>query len=184
MRIYTRTGDDGTTGRYFGGRVRKDDPAIELNGSVDEAQASIGVARAATGRGGDLDVLLLTVGRDLWVLMSEVATAPENRRKLVAGKSLVTEEMVERLERAIDERADRIEPLTEFVVPGDDALAAALDVARTVVRRAERQAVRASLAGDSLVARYLNRLSDLLWIAARVEEGQLHRTAKGLEEEW
>jgi cob(I)alamin adenosyltransferase len=183
MRVYTRAGDDGTTGLYFGGRVRKDDPAIEVNGAVDEAQAAIGLARSGAERGGELDVLLITVERDLWVLMAEVATAPENRRKLVEGKSLVTPLMVERLEGAIDSLSDRTELPREFVVPGDDAVAAALDVARTVARRAERLAVAHHEEG-SLVPTYLNRLSDLLWAAARFQEGDLHRTAKGLEEEW
>lgn len=183
MRIYTRTGDDGTTGLYFGGRVRKDDRAIELNGTVDEAQASIGLARAMATRGGELDLLLITVQRDLWVLMAEVATAPENRRKLVPGKSLVTGPMVERLEGAIDELMDRAEIPNEFIVPGDDKVAAALDLARTVVRRAERLAVGSPVEG-SLVPVYLNRLSDLMFAAARWHEGDLHRTAKGLEEEW
>jgi cob(I)alamin adenosyltransferase len=183
VRIYTRAGDDGTTGLYFGGRVRKDDPGVELNGTVDEAQAAIGLARSSAPRGGELDVLLITVERDLWVLMAEVATAPENRHKLVPGKSLVTEGMVTRVERAIDDLSARTELPHEFVVPGDDHVAAGLDVARTVVRRAERLAVAHPVEG-SLVAPYLNRLSDLLWTAARFKEGDRHRTAKGLEEEW
>jgi len=183
VRIYTGSGDDGTTGLYFGGRVRKDDAAIELNGTVDEAQASIGLARSRSPRGGELDLLLITIERDLWVLMAEVATAPENRPKLKPGASLVTEPMVTRLERAIDDFSERTELPREFVVPGEDPVAAALDVARTVVRRAERRAVACPLDG-SFAPRYLNRLSDLLWAAARWQEGDVHRTAKGLEEEW
>jgi cob(I)alamin adenosyltransferase len=182
VRIYTRAGDDGTTGLYFGGRVRKDDPVIEVNGAVDEAQAVIGLARSSLARGVELDTLLVAVERDLWVLMSEVATAPGNRRKLVAGKSLVTEDMVRRLEVAIDGLADRTQMPTEFVVPGEDPTAAALDVARTVVRRAERLSV-ANLVAGSLVATYLNRLSDLLWAAARFQEGDVHRIAKSVEVE-
>lgn len=180
MRIYTRAGDDGTTGLYFGGRVRKDDPAIELNGTVDEAQAVIGLARSAMAKGGELDTLLVTVERDLWVLMAEVATAPDNRRQLSAGKSLVTEDMVTRLEREIDRLAERTELIKEFVVPGEDATAATLDVARTVVRRAERLTATHPIDG-SLVATYLNRLSDLLWAAARFQEGDEHRIAKTVE---
>ena len=91
--------------------------------------------------------------------------------------------MVERLEGAIDELMDRAEIPNEFIVPGDDKVAAALDVARTVVRRAERLAVGSPVEG-SLVPVYLNRLSDLMFAAARWHEGDLHRTAKGLEEEW
>lgn len=180
MRIYTRTGDDGTTGLYFGGRVRKDDPAIELNGTVDEAQAVIGLARSSIPRDSELDALLVVVERDLWVLMAEVATAAANRRKLVEGKSLVTNDMVARLEHEIDGLADRTAMPTEFVVPGEDSAAAALDVARAVVRRAERLTVSNHVAG-SLVATYLNRLSDLLWAAARFQEGDVHRIAKNVE---
>ena len=182
MRIYTRAGDDGTTGLYFGGRVSKRDPAIELNGTVDESQAVIGLARSQTSRGGELDVLLISLERDLWVLMSEVATAPDNRRKLKPGISLVTEEMVARLERSIDDLSGRTELPKEFVVPGEHPVAAALDVARTVVRRAERLTLAWAVEG-SLVPAYLNRLSDLLWAAARWQEGDVHRTSKGIEQE-
>ncbi|HEY8081676.1 MAG TPA: cob(I)yrinic acid a,c-diamide adenosyltransferase [Acidimicrobiales bacterium] len=182
MKIYTRAGDDGTTGLYFGGRVAKDDPAIELNGSVDEAQAMIGLARSAAPRGGELDTLLVSVERDLWVLMSEVATAPDNRRKLKPGATLVTAEMVTRLEEAIDDLSARTELPTDFVVPGEHPVAAAMDVARSVVRRAERQTLKWDVEG-SLVGTYLNRLSDLLWAAARWQEGDVHRTSKGMEQE-
>lgn len=177
MRIYTRAGDDGTTGLYFGGRVPKDDPLIEINGDVDEAQASIGLARSFAERGGELDALLVSIERDLWVLMAEVATAEENRRKLVAGKSLVTQEMVERLEHEIDGLSERTDLPKDFVVPGHSPVAAALDVSRTVVRRAERRTVERRVDG-SLVAPYLNRLSDLLWAAARFCEGDAVKTAK------
>jgi cob(I)alamin adenosyltransferase len=177
VRIYTGQGDDGTTGLYFGGRVRKDDPTIELNGEVDEAQASIGFARSCTQPGSELDELLIGIERDLWVLMAEVATAPENRRKLVGGKSLVTAEMVQGLEDSIDQLAERTKWPKDFVVPGQDQAAAALDVARTVVRRAERRTTTTRVEG-SLVPTYLNRLSDLLWATARFREGDALRIAK------
>jgi cob(I)alamin adenosyltransferase len=179
VRIYTRAGDDGTTGLYYGGRVRKDDPVIELNGDVDEAQATIGVARSMLEPGSELDELLVSVERDLWVLMAEVATAPDNRRKLVAGRSLVTDEMVTTLEGAIDRLTAGFELSKEFVVPGQDRVAAALDVARTVVRRAERRTAATTPEG-SLVASYLNRLSDLLWAAARFQEGDASRTTRSV----
>ena len=155
----------------FGGRARKDDPAIEAGGDVDEAQAAIGLARAELARGSELDRLLIEVERDLWVLMAELATAAENRSKLVGGKTLVTPEMVQRLEAHIDDVAGRFEPPHEFVVPGQSAAAARLDVARTVVRRAERRALAVALEGSSVVP-YLNRLSDLLWALARWQEGE------------
>ena len=170
MKIYTRKGDDGTTGRLFGGRVRKDDPAIAANGAVDEAQAAIGVARAETGDGSELDTLLVGLERDLWVLMAELATEPANRGKLEPGTSLVTADMVAALEVRIDGLGSRFEMPTEFVVPGQNRLSAALDVARTVVRRAERASLAVAVEGSHVVP-YLNRLSDLLWTMARWQEG-------------
>lgn len=172
MKIYTRKGDDGTTGLLYGGRVRKDSPAIEANGAVDEAQAVMGTARSTTEPDGELDRLLVRLERELYVLMAEVATAPANRAKLEAGRSLVTEEMVGALEEDIDRLTGRFEMPTEFVVPGQTPTAAALDVARTVVRRAERLCLGLPPADGSHVVSYLNRLSDLLWTMARWQEGQ------------
>jgi cob(I)alamin adenosyltransferase len=188
--IYTRTGDDGTTGLLYGKRVRKDHPTIEANGAVDEAQAAIGVARAETDRGSELDQMLIGLERDLWVLMAELATAREDRPKLEVRKTLVTKDMVEALEGQIDDLKERTEVSAEFVVPGQDRLSALLDQARTVVRRAERLVVTANrdeaaseddgesgAPPGSYVAQYLNRLSDLIWIAARWQEGE-HELAK------
>ncbi len=171
MKIYTRDGDDGTTGLLYGGRVAKDSPLPVAYGAVDEAQAAIGVARAEAERGGELDDLLVHLERDLWVLMAELATDPANRAKLTAGASLVTDEMVVHLESLIDDLTARFDAPTEFVVPGGTRLAALLDVARTVVRRAEREALRAEAPGSS-VGPYLNRLSDLLWTMARWQEAE------------
>jgi cob(I)alamin adenosyltransferase len=109
--------------------------------------------------------------------MAEVATLPENRHKLAPEKSLVTTSMVERLEARIDELSSEIVMPKEFVVPGESPLAAALDVARTVIRRAERIAVTYPIEG-SLVVTYLNRLSDLAWTMARFAEGPNHRTTR------
>ena len=177
VKIYTRDGDDGTTGLYFGGRTSKDSDQIEVNGVVDEAQSSLGWARSLAEPGSRLNELLISVERDLWVLMAEVATAPENRHKLSANKTLVTPEMISRVESEIDVLSEEIEMPNEFVVPGENQLSAALDVARTVIRRAERTAVGYSLP-DSLVVAYLNRLSDLAWTMARYAEGSQHRTTK------
>jgi len=171
VKIYTRKGDDGTTRLLFGGRVRKDDPAPEAYGAVDEAQAALGVARAETGEGSELDALLVRLERDLWVVMAELATAPENRGKLDPGVSLVTAEMVDGLEPIIDDLTGRFDAPNEFVVPGQNRLSALLDVARTCVRNAERRALTVA-PGDSHVVPYLNRLSDLLWTMARWQEGQ------------
>ena len=168
--FYTRKGDDGTTGLYYGGRVRKDSAAPEAYGAVDEAQAFLGLARAEAERGGELDELLLHVERDLYVLMAELATLPDNRRKLEAGATMVTPEMVAVVEARTDDLSARFEMPKEFVLPGQNRTAAALEVARTVVRRAERRAVGVA-SPDSSVIPYLNRLSSLLWAMARWQEG-------------
>lgn len=181
MPIYTRKGDDGTTGLLYGGRVAKDAPRIEVNGAVDEAQAALGLARAEAERGSELDGLLVTLARHLYVLMAEVATSPDQRGRLVAGTTLVTPEMVTGLEALIDDLGGRFEMPTEFVVPGQNRRAAALDLARTLVRRAERLAVAAGVCapgGGSQVGPYLNRLSDLLWAMARWQEGDEHVAAR------
>ena len=178
MRVYTRKGDDGTTGLLFGGRVSKASIRIELNGAVDEAQAALGMARAEAGPGSELDDLLVSLERDLWVLMAEVATAPDNRHKLKAGISLVTPEMVAALEARIDDLSDRTVMPAEFVVPGQNRRAACLDLARTVVRRAERVLATEPMEG-SQVGPYLNRLSDLVWTMARWQEGDEHLVARG-----
>jgi cob(I)alamin adenosyltransferase len=176
MTFYTRKGDDGSTGLLYGGRVAKDDARPEAGGAVDEAQAAIGAARAEAPRGGELDELLVSVERDLYVLMAELATLPENHHKLTPGASLVTPEMVARIEAATDDLATRFAMPTEFVLPGQDRVSALLDVARTVVRRAERRAVGVAPPPSSVVP-YLNRLSSLLWAAARWQEGE-HLTAR------
>jgi cob(I)alamin adenosyltransferase len=176
-RIYTKRGDDGTTGLLYGGRVPKDSRQIEVNGVVDEAQAALGLARAEAEAGSELDERLIVLARDLYVLMAEVATAPANRPKLMAGTSLVTQDMVDALERGIDDLLERFDLPSDFTIPGENRRAAALDLARTIVRRAERLAVTDAVEG-SLVGRYLNRLSDLLWAMARWQEGPDHRLSR------
>ncbi len=146
-KIYTKTGDDGTTGLLYGGRVRKDSWQIELNGVIDEAQAAIGLARAETPAGSEAHERLTALARDLYVVMAEVATAPENRRKLTAGSSLVTPDMVAALEAGIDDLLARFDMPSDFTMPGENRVAAALDLARTIVRRAERLAVAEPVGG-------------------------------------
>ena len=171
MKIYTRKGDDGTTGLYGGGRVPKDSAAPEAYGTVDEAQAALGVARALAGKEHPLDAILVWVERDLWVLMAELATEHDNAHKLVDGTSRVTAQMVALVEQRIDDITDLFDQPTEFVVPGESRLSAQLDVARTVVRRAERRSMAVAADGSQVVP-YLNRLSDLCWTLARWTEGQ------------
>lgn len=172
--VYTRTGDDGTTGLLFGGRVGKETAGPRAYGEVDEAVAALGVARAEAGAGSELGDLLVRLQRELFVVGAELATAPENRPKLEDGVSRVTPEMVHALEPVIDDVTTRYDPPREFVLPGENRAAAALDVARTVVRRAERESVAAARVGwldDSEVVPYLNRLADLVYTLARWQEG-------------
>jgi len=178
LRIYTRTGDDGTTGLLYGGRVGKDAPIMQINGAVDEAQSAMGMARAEAVPDSELDQMLTSLERDLYVLMAELATDPTNHHKLKPGHTLVTAEMVESLEVRIDDLKDRFDMPAEFVVPGANRGSAALDLARTVVRRAERLWVSERIEGSE-VGRYLNRLSDLLWTMARWVEGDQHLLARG-----
>ena len=173
-RIYTRTGDDGTTGLLYGGRVPKADPVTEAYGTTDEAVAAIGLARAR-GEDADLRDELLALQRELFVVGADLAANPAARGKLEDDVSLVTASMTEGLERRIDALVERHPLPNAFVVPGANACSAALDVARGVVRRAERQVVALELAGrepNPEVRRYLNRLSDLLFVIARWQAGE------------
>jgi cob(I)alamin adenosyltransferase len=174
-KVYTRTGDDGTTGLLFGGRVPKDGPGPAAYGEVDEAVSALGLARALVERGSELDELVIRLQRELFVVGAELATAPGNRHKLKPGTTLVTEAMVVDLEPVIDTVTARYDPPTEFVLPGEHPVAAALDLARAGVRRAERASVAAARDGwipaDSLVVAYLNRLADLVYTLARWQEG-------------
>jgi cob(I)alamin adenosyltransferase len=173
MRIYTRSGDDGTTGLLYGGRVSKADPAAEAYGTTDEAVAALGLARALSDQP-PLQAILLGVQRDLFVVGADLATNPAQRAKLTAEVSLVTEGMVQALERRIDETVEEHPLPEEFVVPGASPVSAALDVARTVVRRAERRAVELQGTGADVnpeAIKYLNRLSDFLFVMARWQAG-------------
>lgn len=173
MKIYTKKGDDGTTGLFYGGRVSKSGTGPEAYGTVDEAVSALGVARSHSS--GDLAATILDLQRQLFVVAAELATGPENRSKLEPGASLVTHEMVEALEPIIDHIVDTVGMPTEFVVPGGSQAAGALDLARTVVRRAERRAVTHAESGaleGSFVVPYLNRLADLVYMLARSAEGE------------
>jgi cob(I)alamin adenosyltransferase len=173
-RIYTKTGDDGTTGRLYGGRVSKADAATEASGAIDETVAALGVARAIC-EDLSLSYELLGLQRDLFVVGADVATNPQQRAKLEPGVSLVTDEMVGMLEDRIDALVAE-HPLPDaFVVPGANPSSAALDVARAAARRAERRIVALRQSGEGVneaALRYLNRLSDLLFVAARWQAGE------------
>jgi len=168
-RVYTKSGDDGTTSLLHGGRTSKGDVLMDALGDIDEAVSAIGVARA-----GSLQetraALLLGLQRDLFVVAADLAVNPAHRDRLKPGISLVDPSMVVNLEKLIDTLTAEQPLRPVFVVPGTTAQEAALDLARTVVRRAERHTVQARTAGSLVtddVARYLNRLSDLLYVMAR-----------------
>jgi cob(I)alamin adenosyltransferase len=170
VKIYTRKGDDGTTGLWYGGRVPKFGGRPEAYGSIDEAAAALGSARAAAEQDGELYRDILRVQNELFVAGAELATAPEAADRLEDGVSKVTPDLVERLESDIDRYMERVELPPKFVIPGGTELSARLDVARTAVRRAERRVAALQLAGelaDPVVLTYLNRLSDALFAMAR-----------------
>ena len=172
MKIYTRTGDDGTTGLFGGARVSKAALRVEAYGTVDEANALVGKARVSlflAKTALDLDPLFARIQSDLFTLGAELATAPDKEAKLALKMKLVDEADGQALERAIDDAETGLAPLTNFVLPGGTTAAADLHVARCVVRRAERLLI--ALAATEPVRRecivYLNRLSDLLFTLAR-----------------
>lgn len=169
MKIYTRRGDRGETDLVGAGRVPKDHPRVAAYGAVDELNAAIGVAAAATGHE-DLRALLQGVQRDLFSLGSYLAT-PEERHRTKTGIAPPDERAVAALEAKIDAFEGELAPLTRFVLPGGTPAAAAFHVARTTCRRAERRVVSLDR-GETLApaaVRYLNRLSDLLFVLARLE---------------
>ena len=168
-RIYTRTGDAGSTRLATGATVSKSDRRVEAYGAVDETNACLGLARVHTRGTGELDAILARLQNELFDLGADLATpaaadeAPGSRLRILGSQ-------VERLEREIDALNAELPELTSFILPGGGAAAAALHLARTVCRRAEREAVRLVEAGEPVsgpAMRYLNRLSDLLFVAAR-----------------
>jgi cob(I)alamin adenosyltransferase len=168
-RIYTRTGDTGTTALAAGGRRAKHDLRIEAYGTVDETNACLGMVRLHTA-GDALDAILSRIQNDLFDLGSDLATV-ETGKPLPYTPLRITQGQVDRLEREIDEMNAHLSTLRSFVLPGGTPAAAALHLARTVCRRAERRVVELSEKPDEVVSaeavRYLNRLSDLLFVASR-----------------
>jgi cob(I)alamin adenosyltransferase len=189
--VATTRGDDGTTGLLFGGdRIGKDDPRTEAYGTIDEAVAALGLARANLGVKrrigtlsptlGGLGYLILRFQRELFVVGAELATNPDAWDRLEDGRTRVSAAMLADVERVLVEAEASITLPTEFVVPGETITSAALELARTILRRAERRAV--GLARDGLVPGpylipYLNRLADLVWVLARAAEAAESRTA-------
>jgi cob(I)alamin adenosyltransferase len=166
MKIYTKTGDDGTTGLFGGARVKKASARVDAYGTVDELNAVVGLARAS-GLGASTEAVLSHVQADLFTLGAELACIPDKTAKL--SMRLLDGDDAARLERAIDDAETQLSPLQTFILPGGCPAAAALHLARTVCRRAERAVL---LVDDgpprSEVVIYLNRLSDLLFVLARL----------------
>ncbi len=168
MKIYTRTGDEGTTALFGGGRVPKTHPRIEAYGTVDETNSMIGLARSHLGESPDVDQVhryLAEIQSDLFTLGADLATPERTRAQTVR----IDDESVARLEQWIDAIQEELPPIKQFILPAGSAAAAALHVARTTCRRAERLVLRAgeseSVSRAALI--YLNRLSDLLFVLAR-----------------
>jgi cob(I)alamin adenosyltransferase len=166
-RIYTRAGDSGSTRLATGAPVSKSDPRVEAYGAVDETNACVGLARLHAA--GELDAILARIQNELFDLGADLSTPPKADE--AEGSALrVLDSQVARLEGEIDAMNAELPPLTSFILPGGTPAAAALHLARTVSRRAEREAVRLVEAGEPVsgpAMRYLNRLSDLLFVAAR-----------------
>lgn len=172
-RIYTRTGDDGTTGLGDGSRVRKDHPRVEAYGTVDEANSAIGMVLAVPGLPADVSTCLTEVQHDLFDLGGELC---------IPGTEVIRDERIAELEQVLDRFNDPLPALKDFILPGGGPAAAACHLARTVTRRAERR-VWSLAAVEPVrpeVPRYLNRLSDLLFVVARV----LARHEHGSEVLW
>ena len=177
MKIYTRTGDGGATTLFDGTRIAKSDPRVDAYGEVDEANAVIGQVRAA-GVDADIDAMLAQIQRDLFALGSRLADPAERIAGRVTKVALGSEDLA-RLEAWIDACEPELQPLRRFIMPGGAPAAAALHVARTVCRRAERRMVALGILEVEFLA-YINRLSDLLFVLARV----VNRRAGVTEAEW
>jgi len=172
VKVYTKTGDDGTTGLLYGGRVDKHDVRTTAYGTVDETCSALGLARPELD--GALHDAVLEVQRELFVVGAQLATRADHWDRLEVGVSRVDGAMVDALDARIDASVARHPLPQEFVVPGGNRAAAALDLARTVCRRAERHTVamdRAGLLPDDAPVRYLNRCADYLYVLAREVEG-------------
>jgi cob(I)alamin adenosyltransferase len=171
VKIYTRKGDDGSTGLWYGGRVPKSGGRPEAYGAVDEAASALGLARVVAEEiHPELAADILRIQNELFVAGAELATASEAAGRLEPGVSKVTGDMIERLESDIDKYMARVDLPPKFVIPGGTELSARLDVARTAMRRAERRVVDLKLDGeltDETVLKFLNRASDTLFAMAR-----------------
>ncbi len=172
VRVYTRTGDRGDTGLLYGGRVPKSDPRVEAYGTIDESVSALGLGRALSRRR-KVREIVHALQRELFTVGGEMATADEEYDKFVQHFGGVTAAMVERLEATIAELEREVEMPRVFIMPGDTPASGALDLARAIIRRAERRAMslqQAGLTRNPEIVRYLNRLSSLVYLLARYED--------------
>ena len=175
VRIYTKGGDEGETGLLYGGRVSKSDLRCEAYGSVDEAVSALGLARS-TSRDTRVQAIIKELQRDLFTVGAELATDVAEYAKLKKHFSVITEQMTEHLEHIIDELASEVILPQQFIIPGASPTSAALDMARSSLRRAERRAVQLQEAGqlyNKEVLKFLNRAADLIFMLARYQDREL-----------
>jgi len=165
VKLYTRTGDSGQTSLFDGTRVKKDDPRVDAYGEVDELNAWLGFARACE-LDPDLEAELVLIQRDLFALGAQIADPADKIANRVTKAALGDEDVV-RLEQLIDRLETEVPPLRRFILAGGTQAGAALHLARTVCRRAERRIVSLTPPTDPVLLRYVNRLSDLLFVLAR-----------------
>ena len=178
MKIYTRTGDNGETSLFDGTRVSKADSRVDAYGEVDELNAWLGFARAAS-LDADLEEAVVQIERDLFALGARLAD-PQTKIAARVTKAVITDQDVLRLENLIDRLETELKPLTRFILPGGTPAGAAFHVARAICRRAERRVIALEPPPESILIRYLNRLSDLLFVMARA----VNHRGRAPEIEW
>ena len=168
-KVTTKTGDNGTTGLLFGGRVLKSDARVEAFGTIDEAVSSLGLARALISDP-EVKSIVETLQRDLFIVAAELATLEPNRDQLVETNNVVNESMVQKVEELTDSLKENLNLPNAFVVPGDSPESSAIDVSRTLIRKAERRVVALyenKHVQNRDLLRYLNRASDLAYVIGR-----------------
>jgi cob(I)alamin adenosyltransferase len=185
VKIYTKKGDDGTTSLWYGGRVEKSGLRTDAYGTLDEACSALGVARALCDQSqAQLAADILALQNELFVAGAELATAPEAAERLEDGISRITADMTDALDGVIDRYMDQVDLPPKFVIPGGNQISAQLDLARTIIRRAERRVVAIQLSGElasAEILRFLNRASDLCFAMARAADVEQPHLFEGRE---
>ena len=178
MKIYSRTGDDGTTGLFLGGRVPKNDLRCETNGEIDFAISAMGMARSLSKKDWTKNILL-KIQRDLYTVSSELAVDTEKYNSFKKDFITIDENYVQRIEEWIDELTQMISIPNKFIIPGDSLISSTLDLARSSIRTAERRIVELqdeAKLNNQRILKYVNRVSDLLFTLARYEDSEISPT--------